>query len=77
MAAESPALVDVDGAYAVWLAHHTCLAAIVRPDWCLYGTAGDGVGLAALLERLQVMKPVQWLIDPARPDGIRSACEHY
>ena len=62
VAAESLALVDVDGAYAVWLAHHTCLAAIVRPDWCLCGAAGGGAALAALLERRQVMKLVRCLL---------------
>jgi len=52
VAAERPTLVDVDDVYAVWLAHHTCLAAAVRPDWCLYGTAGGGAAFTALLERL-------------------------
>jgi len=45
--------VDSDGVYAAWFAGHPCLAAVVRPDWYLYGTASDGQALAALLERLQ------------------------
>ena len=50
---EPSSLVDSDGVYAAWFAGHPCLAAVVRPDWYLYGTAGDGQALAALLERLQ------------------------
>ncbi len=44
---------DVDGVYAAWFAAHGCTAAVVRPDWYVYGTARDGRELAALLERLE------------------------
>ena len=44
---------DMDGVYPEWFASHSCLAAVVRPDWYLYGTASDGKALAALLDRLQ------------------------
>ncbi len=50
---ESSSLMDIDGVYEAWFASHSCLAAVVRPDWYLYGTAGGGETLAALLERLQ------------------------
>ena len=50
---EPSSLVDIGGVYGAWFAGHSCLAAVVRPDWYLYGTAGDGEALAALLERLQ------------------------
>ena len=46
-------LVDVDGTYAAWFAGHPCRAAVVRPDWYLYGMAADGTALASLLDRLQ------------------------
>ncbi len=50
---ESAPLVDMDGVYPAWFASRACLAAVVRPDWYLYGTAADGEALAALLMRLQ------------------------
>ena len=43
---------DIDGIYSAWFASHGCTAAVVRPDWYVYGTAEGGEGLAALLERL-------------------------
>jgi 2-polyprenyl-6-methoxyphenol hydroxylase-like FAD-dependent oxidoreductase len=46
------ALDDVDGTYHAWFAAHSCSIAVVRPDWYLYGMAGDGRELTALLERL-------------------------
>jgi 2-polyprenyl-6-methoxyphenol hydroxylase-like FAD-dependent oxidoreductase len=46
------ALEDVDGTYGSWFAAHSCAVAVVRPDWYLYGTAHDGRGLTALLDRL-------------------------
>ena len=42
-------LEDLDGAYAAWLAETGC-AAVVRPDWYVYGTAPDALALAALLD---------------------------
>ena len=50
---EPSSLTDIDGVYEAWFAGHPCLAAVVRPDWYVYGTAGDGEALAALLDRLQ------------------------
>ena len=53
--AEAPdpgALEDIDGTYVTWFAAHACAAAIVRPDWYLYGTARDGRELSALLDQL-------------------------
>ena len=44
---------DIDGIYAAWFASHACTAAVAWPDWYVYGTAGRGEGLAALLERLR------------------------
>ncbi len=46
------ALEDLDGTYRAWFAAHSCSVAVVRPDWYLYGTAGDGRELTALLDRL-------------------------
>ena len=43
---------DLDGTYKDWFAANGCKAAIVRPDWYLYGTANDGAGLSELLRRL-------------------------
>ena len=46
------ALEDVDGTYAKWFAAHACCAAIIRPDWYVYGTARDSHELSDLLDRL-------------------------
>ena len=68
--AEEPAsLKDIEGVYEAWFAGHSCHAAVVRPDWYLYGTAGDGEALAALLDRLQAALhdgPVHRTMDVAR-----------
>jgi hypothetical protein len=45
---------DADGAYTEWFTAHGCSAAVVRPDWYVYGTAQDSRKLSALLERLAV-----------------------
>lgn len=47
------ALEDVDGTYSAWLAPRSCIAAVVRPDWYVYGTARDGRELSALLRQLE------------------------
>ncbi|HVW45780.1 MAG TPA: bifunctional 3-(3-hydroxy-phenyl)propionate/3-hydroxycinnamic acid hydroxylase [Solirubrobacterales bacterium] len=44
------ALVDRDGTYAAWFDAHACAAAVVRPDWYLFGTAADGARLADLVD---------------------------
>jgi 2-polyprenyl-6-methoxyphenol hydroxylase-like FAD-dependent oxidoreductase len=46
------ALEDVGGTYARWLAAQSCSAAVIRPDWYVYGTARDGRELSSLLDRL-------------------------
>ena len=46
------ALVDLDGVYAAWFAATGCGAAVIRPDWYVYGTARDAAALAGLLGRL-------------------------
>ena len=46
------ALEDLEGAYEGWFAARSCAAAVVRPDWYVYGTARDGAGLAVLLDQL-------------------------
>lgn len=46
-------LVDFDGVYNAWFDAHGCEAAVVRPDWYLYGTAADAQGLSALLQDLE------------------------
>jgi hypothetical protein len=45
-------LEDIDGTYAEWFRTHSSSAAVVRPDWYLYGTARDEGELSALLEGL-------------------------
>jgi hypothetical protein len=47
------AIEDVDGAYRAWFAAHSCLAAVVRPDWYLYGTARSSRELTELLDGLK------------------------
>jgi 2-polyprenyl-6-methoxyphenol hydroxylase-like FAD-dependent oxidoreductase len=47
------AIEDVDGTYRAWFADHSCLAAVVRPDWYLYGTACSGRELTELLDGLK------------------------
>ena len=43
-------VVDDDGAYAAWLAALSASAVLVRPDFAVYGTAGDNTDLAGLVE---------------------------
>jgi hypothetical protein len=43
---------DVDDVYAAWFATSSCAAAVVRPDWYVYGTARDKHELSEVLERL-------------------------
>jgi 2-polyprenyl-6-methoxyphenol hydroxylase-like FAD-dependent oxidoreductase len=51
---------DIDGVYGSWFGARLCAAAVVRPDWYVYGTASDGEELKTLLERLarSLRKPV-------------------
>lgn len=51
--ASASKLDDIDGVYAAWFASHACTAAVVRPDWYVYGTSSEGGALVALLERLE------------------------
>jgi 2-polyprenyl-6-methoxyphenol hydroxylase-like FAD-dependent oxidoreductase len=49
--AEGAALVlDRDGTYAAWFEQHGCVAALVRPDWYLFGTADRGERLPELVD---------------------------
>ena len=43
---------DVEGVYRAWFRSHGCKAAVVRPDWYVYGTADDAGELAGLLGQL-------------------------
>lgn len=47
------AVEERDGVLAHWFATHGCRAALVRPDHYVFGTAGDGATLEALLDELQ------------------------
>ena len=49
----SDSATDVDGTYAAWFQDSACSAAVVRPDWHVYGTASGGAELASLLDRLE------------------------
>lgn len=44
---------DVTGAYGGWFANRACLAAMIRPDRYVYGTAADGAALRSLLSQLE------------------------
>ena len=44
---------EQDGVLAAWLDKHQAVAALVRPDHYVYGTAADPAGLAALLTEWQ------------------------
>lgn len=43
---------DTEGVYRAWFCSHRCKAAVVRPDWYVYGTADDAEELAGLLGQL-------------------------
>ncbi len=45
-------LADVHGTYSAWFSENACSAAIMRPDWYVYGTASDVGELGRLLGRL-------------------------
>jgi len=47
--AVTDARADLDGTYAAWFDAHECVAAVVRPDWYLFGSAADGEELNRLL----------------------------
>ena len=51
---EPNCLDDADGAYSEWFNARGCSAAVVRPDWHVYGTAQDSHKLSALLDGLAV-----------------------
>jgi len=48
--AGATAVVDCDGTYAAWFEEHPCEAALVRPDWYLFGTADRGERLPELVD---------------------------
>ena len=43
------AVEDLGGTYGAWFDAHGCDAAVVRPDWYLFGSAADGPALDRLL----------------------------
>jgi hypothetical protein len=45
-------LEDLEGVYGAWFAANGCAAAIVRPDWYVFGTAKHGAGLDSCLAQL-------------------------
>lgn len=49
---EVSVVADLDGTYGAWFDAHGCVAAVVRPDWYLFGTAADGAGLSELLDAI-------------------------
>ncbi|MFT8246670.1 bifunctional 3-(3-hydroxy-phenyl)propionate/3-hydroxycinnamic acid hydroxylase [Roseomonas sp. BN140053] len=54
---------DLDGVYGDWFAANGCSGAIVRPDWYVYGTAGNGGELAAALAQLaRALRPAGTLV---------------
>jgi 2-polyprenyl-6-methoxyphenol hydroxylase-like FAD-dependent oxidoreductase len=48
-----PELRELDGTYEAWFAEHACAAALVRPDWYVYGTARETSAAPGLLERFE------------------------
>jgi 3-(3-hydroxy-phenyl)propionate hydroxylase/flavoprotein hydroxylase len=56
--ADGRVVVDSQGTYAEWFDRHHCGAAIVRPDWYVYGSAASGGALRRLLtSQLQALRP--------------------
>lgn len=49
---DAVAVVDLDGTYGAWLDAHGCEAAVVRPDWYLFGTAAGGAELERLVDAI-------------------------
>ena len=47
-----PAVLDVAGVYRRWLAERGAVAAVIRPDFYVYGCAGDAASARALLAEL-------------------------
>jgi 2-polyprenyl-6-methoxyphenol hydroxylase-like FAD-dependent oxidoreductase len=59
--ADAPTVVvDRDGTYAAWFDDHDCEAAVVRPDWYLFGTAARGDRLAGLVDATLVALEGGW-----------------
>jgi hypothetical protein len=46
---------DVDGTYTAWFADHGVTTVLQRPDFYVFGTAGDAADAAALLGSLRTM----------------------
>ncbi|MEK8046345.1 bifunctional 3-(3-hydroxy-phenyl)propionate/3-hydroxycinnamic acid hydroxylase [Ideonella margarita] len=45
---------EADGVLAAWFKRHACVAALVRPDNYVFGTAADAAGLTALLQEARL-----------------------
>jgi 2-polyprenyl-6-methoxyphenol hydroxylase-like FAD-dependent oxidoreductase len=58
--AGATAVIDLDGTYAAWFDAHDCAAAVVRPDWYLFGTAARGDRLAGLIDATLVALEGGW-----------------
>ena len=41
--------IELDAVAATWMTRHACIAALVRPDHYVFGTATDAASLTALL----------------------------
>ncbi len=54
------ALADLDGTYTTWFDAHGCEAAVVRPDWYLFGTAARGDRLPDLIDATLVALEGGW-----------------
>jgi 2-polyprenyl-6-methoxyphenol hydroxylase-like FAD-dependent oxidoreductase len=52
---EITAEMDVEDAYSAWFDAHGCTAALVRPDFYVFGTAADADGTRSLVRRLRAL----------------------
>ena len=72
------ALQETDGVLAAWMDHHSCAAAIVRPDHYVYAVASDAANLAeeiAILETRLVVANKNRPNSNAKQLSLRRACK--